>query len=124
MEGCPIKSVIFKHITDIKKAFFYSLSGLKFLSKERAFKQELCLGCIIVTIELFKNTIPPMRLYLFSSYFFILIMEAINSAIETTVNRIGVKKHDLSQKAKDIGSAAVFFAIFHFGIVWILSFIL
>jgi diacylglycerol kinase (ATP) len=63
-------------------------------------------------------------LYLFSSYFFVLIVEAINSAIEITVNRISFEKHNLSKKAKDIGSAAVFFAILHLGIVWILSFIL
>ncbi|MDR2666526.1 MAG: diacylglycerol kinase [Holosporales bacterium] len=119
-----IRKGIFKHVRDIKNAFYYSLNGIRFLVKERAFKHELYLGCIIVVIELFKNTSPTMRLYLFSSYFFILVTEAFNSAIETTVNRIGVKKHALSQMAKDISSAAVFLAIFHFGIVWILSFVL
>ena len=54
----------------------------------------------------------------------ILLMEALNSAIEAAIDRISQEKHELSKKAKDIGSAAVFIAMIHFAIVWILSFIL
>ena len=58
---------------------------------------------------------------MFSAYVLILLAEAINSAIETTSDRISPEKHELSKKAKDIASAAVFIAIIHFAIVWILS---
>ena len=61
---------------------------------------------------------------MFSSYMLILFAEAFNSAIEATVDRIGIERHELSKKAKDIASASVFITMVHFAIVWILSFIL
>jgi diacylglycerol kinase (ATP) len=54
----------------------------------------------------------------------ILMAETINSAIETMIDRISSRRHELSKKAKDIGSSLVFIAILHFGIVWIFSFFL
>lgn len=113
-----------RNLFAIKNAFFYTLNGLKYLIRERPFRQELGVFVILICIEFFKNTSLSMLMYLFSSYFLILISEAINSAIEAAIDRIGKEKHELSKKAKDIGSAFVFLAMFHFGIVWILSFIL
>ena len=111
-----------ENIIAIKNAFFYSLNGIKYLLKERAFKQELFCGAILGFIEFFRNTSSAMLLYVFSSFMLILLAEALNSAIESVVNRISFEKHELSKKAKDIGSAAVFIAMLHFAIVWILSF--
>ena len=74
-------------------------------------------------IEIFRDTSLNMRLYLFSSFMLILFAEAMNSAIEATVDRVGLEKHELSKKAKDIGSAAVFITMVHFAITWVLSFI-
>ena len=113
--------------SDIKgafNAFFYSMSGLKYLLKERAFKQELMVFAVLAVIECFRNTSLPMLLYMFSSYMLILLAEALNSAVEAAVDRIGSEKHELSKKAKDIGSAAAFIMMVHFGIVWLLSFFL
>lgn len=50
----------------------------------------------------------------------IVLMELANTAIETVVNRVSGDHHELSKKAKDIGSAMVFFAIFMALMVWIL----
>ena len=105
-------------------AFFYSMSGLRYLLKERAFKQELMVFVILVIIECFRNTSIPMLFYMFTSYMLILLAEALNSAIEATIDRIGSEHHELSKKAKDIGSAAAFIMMIHFGIVWILSFVI
>ncbi|GHT92657.1 diacylglycerol kinase [Alphaproteobacteria bacterium] len=108
----------------IKNAFFYSLQGIVFLLKERAFKQEIALGVIILCIEFFRCTSSMMRLYLFSSYMLVLISEGINSAIESAVDRIGNEMHYLSKKVKDIGSASVFLALLHLGIIWITTWFL
>ena len=116
--------VFIKNLFAIKNAFFYTLSGLKYLIKERPFRQELGIAVILIFIEFFKNTSFSMLIYLISSYFLILITEGINSAIESIIDRISSERHELSKKAKDIGSAVVFIAMVHFGIVWILSFIL
>lgn len=112
-----------KSLIAIKDAFFYSMSGLKYLLKERAFCQELIVMALLVIIECFRDTPLNMRLYLFSSFMLILFAEAMNSAIEATVDRVGLEKHELSKKAKDIGSAAVFITMVHFAITWVLSFI-
>ena len=50
----------------------------------------------------------------------VLIAELLNSAIDSTVDRVGMKYHDLSKQAKDIGSAAVFVAIFLAAMTWLL----
>ncbi|MDR0942646.1 MAG: diacylglycerol kinase [Holosporales bacterium] len=106
----------------IKSALLYSLNGLKYLLKERAFCQELLGGIALVIAELFRDTPIFMLVYIYFSYFLILFAESINSGIEAAVDRIGLEKHELSKKAKDIGSAIVFLAIMHFCIVWIASF--
>ena len=41
----------------------------------------------------------------------VLIVELINSAIEAVVDRIGSEMHELSGRAKDLGSAAVLLSI-------------
>ena len=112
-----------ENILAVKKAFFYSINGIKYLLKERAFKQELFCGVILIFIEFFRNTSSAILLYLFSSFMLILLAEALNSAIESVVDRISIEKHELSKKAKDIGSAVVFIAMFHFTIIWVLSFL-
>lgn len=48
-----------------------------------------------------------------------MITELLNSAVETTVDRIGMDYHELSKRAKDIASAAVFFAILLAAVTWL-----
>ncbi len=50
----------------------------------------------------------------------IVLMELANTAIEVVVDRISEEVHPLSKKAKDIGSAMVFFAIILAAFVWVL----
>ena len=50
----------------------------------------------------------------------ILIVELLNSAIEATVDRIGLERHVLAGLAKDIGSAAVMLSFILLGVVWLL----
>ena len=112
-------NIFFKNIMAIKNAFFYSVNGIKFLLKERAFKQEILCGVILSLIELFRNTSYCMLLYMFSSFILILLAESLNSAIETAIDRISFEKNELSKKAKDIGSALVFLSFINLLIVLI-----
>ena len=50
----------------------------------------------------------------------IVLMELANTAIEVVVDRVSAEVHPLSKKAKDIGSAMVFFAIILALVVWVL----
>ena len=60
------------------------------------------------------------RSLLIGSWLVVLIVELINSAIETVVDRIGADRHELSGSAKDLGSAAVFCSIVLFAMVWLI----
>ena len=106
------------YLNRLIKAFFYSLSGIRFLLKERAFLSEIILGAVLGILLYFsQNTISEM-LYIFSSYCLVLVTESVNTCIETVVNRISSERNLLSKKAKDIGSAAVFLALLHLGVVF------
>lgn len=58
------------------------------------------------------------RLLLIGSCLIVLIVELLNSAIETTVDRVSDEHHELSGRAKDLGSAAVFVSLVLVAIVW------
>lgn len=60
------------------------------------------------------------RALLVGPIFIVLIVELLNSAVEATVDRIGLERHALSGLAKDIGSAAVFTSFALLGVVWAL----
>jgi diacylglycerol kinase (ATP) len=112
-----------KDLRALKSATVYSMRGLAALIKERAFYQELLVGVLVLVIELLRDAPDCDRIRVFSAYFLILMAECANTAIETVIDRIGPEKHDLSRRAKDLGSALVFLAIIHFGVIWICLFI-
>ncbi len=60
------------------------------------------------------------RALLIGSLVLVLIVELINSAIEATVDRISLERHELAKRAKDLGSAAVMLSIANAAVVWAL----
>lgn len=48
----------------------------------------------------------------------VVIVEVLNSAIEAVVDRIGSEHHELSGRAKDLGSAAVFLSLALNLVIW------
>jgi diacylglycerol kinase (ATP) len=60
------------------------------------------------------------RALLVAPMLLVLIVELLNSAVEATVDRIGLERHVLAGLAKDIGSAAVFLSFVLLGVVWLL----
>ncbi|WGL98118.1 diacylglycerol kinase [Arsenophonus sp. aPb] len=103
----------------IIKATGYSLKGLKSAWKsEAAFRQEAIMVVIAIIVAFFLDVQWIERLLLISSVVLIVIVELLNSAIEAVVDRIGTELHELSGKAKDIGSAAVFVSIWLAIFIW------
>ncbi|MCR5224966.1 MAG: diacylglycerol kinase [Alphaproteobacteria bacterium] len=103
----------------ILSALKHSIDGLKYLIDERAFMQEILFSIVVVIALFLSSSKIEDKLYVFSAYCFILIAEAINTAIEAVIDRISMEIHPLSKKAKDIGSTAVLLAMVHFAIVFI-----
>lgn len=97
----------------------WSLAGLKYAFKhELAFRLEIILAVILSPIAFYLAADLNQLLLLLFSLYAILIVELINTAIEATVDRVGLEHHILSKHAKDAGSAAVFLSILLLGLVW------
>lgn len=106
-------------ITRLINAGFYSWKGIRAAYKsEEAIRQELLLLLISAPIVYFVDVGYLDKILMFGSVMLLLIVELLNSSIEAVVDRIGSEHHELSGKAKDIGSAAVLATIFLMIFTW------
>lgn len=87
---------------------------------EAAFRQELLVAVPVVLGGLWLGKNGVERALLIGPMLLILVVEMLNSAIEATVDRIGLERHELSGLAKDMGSAAVMFSFGLLGLNWLL----
>ncbi|QIQ20396.1 diacylglycerol kinase [Zophobihabitans entericus] len=114
------KATGFRRVINATK---YSMLGFKAAFKyEAAFRQEffaLIVACVIVMLIDFSIY---ERILLVGSIGFVMIVELLNSAIEAVVDRIGEERHELSGRAKDLGSAAVFLSIVLTVVLWVYLF--
>lgn len=85
---------------------------------EAAFRQELLLVAVLMPLAFWPDVALVERLLMVSSLFLVLIVELLNSAIEAAIDRIGLESHELSGRAKDLGSAAVLVTLVWTGYVW------
>ena len=100
-------------------AFGYSMQGLKAcFQAEEAFRQELFLFLFLAPLALWLGETPVERVLLLGCLLIVLIVELLNSAIEANVDRVGMERHELSARAKDIASAAVFLSIALTWLTW------
>ena len=100
-------------------AFGYSIEGFKSAFRtETAFRQEVIACLLLAPVILYVDVTAKAKLMLAGSLFLVLFAELINSAIEAVVDRVSFERHELSKKAKDIGSAIVFLALVYAAMVW------
>ena len=106
-------------ITRIINATGYSMKGLKSAwVNEAAFRQELLLILLLMPLAFWIGDSLNEILLLVCISWLVVIVEVINSAVEAVVDRIGSEHHELSGRAKDLGSAAVFIALALNALVW------
>ena len=99
----------------------YSMQGFKAAWKnEAAFRQELVAVVILLPVAFFIARDIIQFLLLIVPLLILLIAELVNSALEAVVDRIGDEPHELSGRAKDMGSATVFIALLLAFICWLL----
>src|ERR1035441_8399873 len=89
--------------------------------EEAAFRQELLFAYVALPLELWLGSSGVERALLAAPVLLILIVELLNSAIEATVDRIGLERHVLAGLAKDIGSAAGMLSFILLGGGWVLG---
>ena len=105
----------------VVRAFGYSMKGFKVCFElEEAFRQEVFLLIPLIPLGIWLGETPVERAMLVGSLLIVPIVELLNSAIEANVDRVGLERHELSGRAKDIASAAVFSSIAFCLVVWAL----
>jgi len=91
-------------------AFGYSLAGLRTAWGETAFRQEALAAMVLVPAAFWLGRSWLEVALLAGSVLLVMIVELLNCGVETAIDRIGPEWHQLSKKAKDMGSAAVLLA--------------
>ena len=108
-------------IKRLNNAFGYSMQGFRACFKhEEAFRQEIYASLLLIPLALYLGDTGVERALLLGSWLLVPLVELLNSAIENAIDRIGAEQHELSGRAKDIGSAAVFLALLLCACVWLL----
>ncbi len=106
-------------LTRWKKALVFTWQGLQATYKhEEAFRQEVLLLIISTPLALWLGDTGVEKALLIGSVLLLMIVELLNSAVEAVVDRFGGDIHELSGRAKDMGSAAVFVAMINVALFW------
>ncbi len=111
----PIRSIM-----RIIYATRWSMKGFEStLKTEEAFRQEVLLLIILAPLGIWLGDTGIERALLIGTVLIVLIVELLNSAVESAIDRIGDEHHKLSGKAKDQGSAAVFISLVLVAMTWL-----
>ncbi|CAA9892943.1 diacylglycerol kinase [Candidatus Methylobacter favarea] len=102
-------------------ACIFSIAGFKAAwEHEEAFRQEVLLFVVTTPVAIWLGKTNIEKVLLIGTMILVLLVELLNSAIETIVDRVGFEHHELSGRAKDIGSAAVMMSLVWAAITWTL----
>lgn len=99
-------------------ALHYSLAGLRAGWSETAFRQEALAAFVLVPLAFFVGEGWVETALLIGTVVLVMIVELLNTGIETAIDRIGPEWHALSKRAKDMGSAAVLLSLLLCGATW------
>ena len=99
-------------------AFGYSIEGLRAGWGEAALRQEMVAAVVLLPLALWVGQNWLEVALLCGAVVLVLIVELLNTGIETAIDRIGPEWHVLSKRAKDMGSAAVLLSLLLCGGIW------
>src|SRR5579883_3376573 len=103
----------------IIRATTHAVRGLKeALLSEFAFQQECFVFLVAIFVACMAEVTSLERALLIGSITLVLLVELLNTALETIIDRISPEHHPLSKKAKDLGSAAVLLSILQAMVIW------
>lgn len=85
---------------------------------EEAFQVYVFLSVLLVPLAFMISANYVQLILMFGAIFLVLITELLNTAVEAVVDRVGLDRHELSGRAKDMGSAAVSLSIILFFVIW------
>ena len=105
-------------LSRILHATRYSWAGLRAGWNEPAFRQECVLALVLLPASLFVGRSWVEIAVLAASVIAVMVVELLNTAVESVVDRVGPEWHQLSKRAKDIGSAAVLLSLLLCAAIW------
>ena len=105
--------------TRLWHALQHSLAGLRAGWAELAFQLEALLAVVLLPLAFWLGRGWLEVAMLVGSIVAVLVVELLNTAIESAIDRVGPQWHALSKRAKDLGSAAVLLALLFCGGVWV-----
>lgn len=110
-----------KGLKRLINAFFFSIAGFKAVwTHEEAFRQEVFLFIVTTPLAIWLGKSAIEKVLLIGSIVLVMLVELLNSAVEAVVDRVGFEHHELSGRAKDIGSAAVTMSLAWAAVTWAL----
>ena len=119
MQESPFKGA--RGVRRLINATRYTLWGLvAAFRNEEAFRLELLLALVLIPAAFFVDVSGAAKALMVAGVLLVLIVELLNSALEAAVDRISLERHPLAQRAKDLGSAAVFLSLVNVGGIWLL----
>ena len=89
----------------------YSMAGLRAGWGETAFRQEAIAAMLLLPLAFWVGRTWVEVSLLAGSVILVMVVELLNTAVETAIDRVGPEWHDLSKRAKDMGSAAVLLSL-------------
>ena len=96
----------------------YSLQGLRTAWGETAFRQEAIAAMVLLPASVWLGRTWVETALLAGTVVLLMVVELLNTGIEAAIDRIGPEWHDLSKRAKDMGSAAVLLSLLLCAGVW------
>ena len=100
-------------------AFGYSIHGLRAAWFEPAFRQEAVLALLMLPLAFWLGQSWTETVLLIASLAGVMVVELLNTGIESAIDRVGPEWHALSKRAKDMGSAAVLISLLLCGGIWL-----
>ena len=110
-----------KGLNRVWHALGYSLAGLRAGWHETAFRQEAIASVLLLPTAFWLGRSWVESVLLAGTVVLVMIVELLNTGIETAIDRIGPEWHDLSKRAKDMGSAAVLLSLLLCAATWCLA---
>lgn len=105
-------------LSRMRHAYGYSLAGLKAGWGETAFRQEAVAAMVMLPASMWLGRKWVEVALLAGTVVLVMVVELLNTGIEAAIDRFGPEWHELSKRAKDMGSAAVLLSLLLCGATW------
>ena len=107
-----------KGLDRVLHAAGFSIAGLRAGWGETAFRQEATASFVLLPVSFWLGRGWVEVALLAGSVLIVMMVELLNTGIETAIDRIGPEWHELSKRAKDMGSAAVLLSLLLCAGIW------